>query len=174
MAALRSRTGAPRYQPFAGLGLKLDGKVKPSLAGMAQQAGPEGRLQNEPEASSRPSAVLRRANLSGRNAPVPAVDGQSVNSQSCAHSGHSGAGEISTPTTGLKVLQPLRASRRCAKQSLRREFRSTPMRPEQMADRMSAAHGAELTHPTHCCLSRFEKRVFSGVGPRASQQAGPI
>ena len=44
MAALRSRTGAPRYQPFAGLGLKLDGKVKRSIAGVAQQAGPEGRL----------------------------------------------------------------------------------------------------------------------------------
>jgi hypothetical protein len=32
-----------------------------------------------------------------------------------------------------------------------------PTQPARMADRMSAAHGAELTNPTRSCRQRFPK-----------------
>ena len=50
--------------------------------------------------------------------------------------------------------------------SLRASALSMPTQPAQMADRMSAAHGAELTHPTRCCRSRQndERQQCSGSG----------
>jgi hypothetical protein len=36
-----------------------------------------------------------------------------------------------------------------------------PTQPAQMADRMSAAHGAELTHPTQTSRSGFSKQTFN-------------
>jgi hypothetical protein len=65
----------------------------------------------------------------------------------------------------VRVLQSLRVAS-AAQRKLAAAVRSTPMRLAKMADRMSAAHGTELTHPTVCRRSspRRHHPLCSGSG----------
>jgi len=69
--------------------------------------GTPERLVDElvPKVSVRPVAVIRPGAIDESNAAGPVFRGRDLNSRSRQHCGDPGARDISTSTTGLKVLQ---------------------------------------------------------------------
>ena len=153
-----------------------------------------GRLRETGIDRCLPVAARHVRTTSDSNAAVPVLHGRNLNSP------------ISAILPSSRSLRPLdiegQVSRYCrlsasparCNASLRASALSMPTQPAQMADRMSAAYGAELTHPTQSgredrrkadanftliADARTDQRSMAGTAPTDSQftrtlNAGPV